>query len=115
MSLRIDELAPGDRVILNCPSSRIMKKRDAVFEGVFNTLEAAMDAGEQPLHVAHRRTFEFLKGERVARFLFRRGDTTEGGIAFDIMGAFAVDRDGGLHDENGVRLFIERKMRMGQG
>ena len=28
---------------------------------------------------------------------------------------FAVDADGGLRDQNGVRLFIERKMRMGQG
>ena len=113
MSLRVDELAPGDRVILNCPSSALMRKREAQFEGVYATLAEAIDDAEHLAHFMKASTRAFLEGQRIARFLFRRG--AEGGIAFDIMGVFAVDNDGGLRDQTGKRLFIERKMRMGQG
>ncbi len=111
MSLRIDDLAPGDRVILNCPSSRIMKKREAIFEGVFEDM--ADQVGDRSAALMSPATYKFLEGKRWARFMFSHSE--EGPLNFDIMGAFAVDRDGGLRDQNGVRLFIERKMRMGQG
>lgn len=112
MSLRVDDLAPGDRVILNCPSSRIMRKRDAIFEGVFENMSDQV--GDRSAALMSPATYKFLEGKRWARFMFSR-HCNEGPLDFDVMGAFAVDADGGLRDQTGVRLFIERRMRMGQG
>jgi hypothetical protein len=111
MSLRVEDLAPGDRVVLNCPSSRLMRKRDAIFEGVFDDMSNRV--GDRSAALMGAATYQFLDGKRWARFMFSRFN--EGKLDFDVLGAFVVEPAGGLRDENGVRIFIERKMRMGQG
>jgi hypothetical protein len=112
MPVPVADLKPGDRVVLNCPKSRVMQKREAQFEGIFSSIEDALARGDAMLMGTS--TMGFLSGRAWARFLFGRA-TDGSGIDVDAVGAFVVEPDGGLREEHGMRIFIERRMRMGQG
>lgn len=131
MPLSVMDMQPGDRVVLNCPSSRVMPKREAQFEGIFKSIEDAIQRGETTALVMGESTAAFLSsGKAWARFLFQRVNGPEVNIrhangsktelptyngATDLIGAFTVEPDGALRDEEGRRITIERRIRMGQG
>lgn len=109
MPVSIDSLAPGDRVVLNCPAARVDKKRPAEFEGVFAHAE---DCGRRPgrgLTIVDDTTREYVRkaekrGERFARFLME----TRGEV--EICAVFVVEPDGALRDDEDRRIWIERRL-----
>jgi hypothetical protein len=112
MPFKITDLTPGDRVILNCPKSRVATHRQAQFEGIFQSLEDAMrrEAAEGRLaYLAGSATAEFLNSRPWARFLMQSRSSVE------LIGAFAVQPDGTLKDEEGRSIFIERRVFVGVG
>lgn len=133
MPLHVNDLQPGDRVMLNCGASKVMAKREAQFEGIFQTIEEAMQreasdrAGSILLPGA---SAEFLAGGAFARFLFQRSndltvrfrrpdgsrvEVSNPAGTMDLVGAFRIEPDGALREEQGRRITIERRVRMGQG
>jgi len=134
MPLKVTDLKPGDRVLLNCPKSRVTAKREAVFEGIFASLSEAQErTGTVHIDLVDDTAFAFLShGKTWARFLFQRvgpgecvnlrradGSITALGLApgcsTDLVGAFLVEPDGSLREEEGRRIFIERRITAGQG
>jgi hypothetical protein len=109
MPLNIADLKVGDRVILNCPKSA-RPKRAAQFEGIYYSIQEAM--GNFDAVLLPGGTAEFLSNAQLgwAAFLMQ----TQGG--FSLRGAFRVEADGGLREEEGRRIFIERRIgRVGVG
>ena len=132
MPLRITDLAPGDRVILNCPKSRVAQKREAQFEGIYHSLQDAMTGYD--ILLAGTSTAEFLESGGTlgwAAFLFQvsaeplvRVRNPDGSPTYipnpsgsmELRGAFVVEPDGSLREEEGRRIFIERRLgRVGVG
>jgi len=132
MPVSVADLKPGDRVVLNCPKARGQAKREAVFQGIFRSVAEAM-ASEPSIDamIMLRQTEAFLsQGPAWARFLLQ---TTSGpvqileypgggaikGVPYfgptALMAAFLIEPDGGLREEEGRRIFIERRVVMGQG
>jgi hypothetical protein len=112
MPLRITDLQPGDRVVLNCPKSRVSVKREAVFEGIFESLDQTISkerTGGRAAYLAGSATAEFLGSRPWARFLMQ----SRSGV--DLIGAFAIQDDGTLKDEEGRSIFIERRVFVGVG
>lgn len=111
MPLAITDLHAGDRVVLNCAQARVTQKREAIFEGVFASVNDAMHRGGYTAIAlpGGRPTEEFLNGGAWARFLMQ---SCEG---VDLVGAFRIEPDGALREEEGRRITIERRVRMGQG
>jgi hypothetical protein len=109
MPLSVNELQPGDRVVLNCPKARTMPKREAQFEGIFATLDEAQKSDLRAGMLIQQKSVTFLRGGAFARFLMGRMD------GWDCIAAFVVEPDGSMREEEGRRIFIERRMRMGQG
>jgi hypothetical protein len=108
MPLHINDLQLGDRVVLNCGASRVMAKREAQFEGIFQTIGEAMSRDSRDGILLPGASAEFLAGGAFARFLFQAGPT-------DLVGAFRIEPDGALREEEGRRITIEMRVRMGQG
>lgn len=110
MPLKIQDLQPGDRVILNCPKAKTATQREAEFEGIFASVEDAVRRGDRALLMGTT-TADFLNaGNPWARFLMG----VRGGL--DVVGTFVVEDDGCLRDEEGHRIFIERRLgRVGVG
>ncbi len=133
MPIAITDLTPGDRVVLNCPKARGgQTHREAQFEGIFTSIDEAMRKTEIGMLLMGPSTAEFLStGQAWARFLLQTvsGPTRvleyPGGGAVrglpDFAGstvltaAFRIEPDGSLREEEGRRIFIERRLRMGQG
>ena len=111
MALHVNDLRPGDRVVLNCSASRVMAKREAQFEGIFQTIEEAMARGTYDAVLLPGATAEFLSRGAFARFLLQRNAIGP----MDLVGAFRIEPDGALREEEGRRITIEMRMRMGQG
>jgi hypothetical protein len=110
MPLSVNDLQPGDRVVLNCPKARIMRKREAQFEGIFRSSVEASERGNRRALLISKPTIEFLaSGGAWARFLM------ESKGLWDVVAAFVIEPDGSMREEEGRRIFIERRMRMGQG
>lgn len=114
MPLLVADLKLNDRVLLNCPKSQIATHRQAVFQGVFESLPEAMaeslrrgSIGIEYLPCSA--TPEFLNGRHWARFLMGTLGNTE------LIGAFAIQPDGTLKDETGRSIFIERRVFAGAG
>jgi hypothetical protein len=101
----VHDLSPGDRVVLNCPKSRIMPKRQAEFRALARNLSELPDGD-----LVSRPGRLFL--ESAAEWaVFLLGEV-EGAR---LLGLFAVDSDGGLREEEGRRIFIERRVFVGRG
>jgi len=67
MPLKVTDLKPGDRVLLNCPKSRVTAKREAVFEGIFASLSEAQErTGTVHIDLVDDTAFAFLSQERKA-------------------------------------------------
>jgi hypothetical protein len=132
MPLKVTDLKPGDRVLLNCPKSRLMTKREAVFEGLYHSLQDAMADGPPGVLMIGKATEEFLRSgaQGWAGFLFqvtrepvlhiRHPDGTFDEFPnltgeMSLRGAFVVEPDGSLREEEGRRIFIERRVVMGRG
>jgi hypothetical protein len=132
MPIDVRQLQPGERVVLNCPKARFEQKREALFEGIFRSIKeaAARSVAEGRIDLLGGSTAAaFLNGGQPwARFLFQR--VAGGGLRMrqpdgtrvtlpegitELVGAFAVEADGTLRDETGRRIFIERRVLMGQG
>jgi len=122
MPLRVEDLHPGDRVLLNCPKSRVQTKREAVFEGTYDSFEQAAMTGHA-FTVWDAR--EHVPGRRWARFLLQTVEAdvvhcggaefrTAAGVA-DLMIALAIEPDGSMRDDDGRGVFIERRMVAGKG
>jgi hypothetical protein len=128
MPLHVADLTAGDRVVLNCPKSRGLAKREAQFKGVFKTLHEALREYDGALVLAgsEREALLNLDGA-VAAFVLQTGDPATfkypSGETLEVPFAgtseltltLRIKPDGSLHDETGMRVFIERRMRMGQG
>jgi hypothetical protein len=109
MPLNVQDLKSGDRVMLNCPTGRI-PKREAIFEGIFKSLEEAAqpDKYHQVITMCVP-SEELLRTGAFARFLLGRG------VDWELVAAFRVEPDGGLREDEGRRVFIERRLPMGVG
>jgi hypothetical protein len=134
MSIDVRDLQPGDRVVLNCPKALRNQKREAQFEGLFPSALEAMAAGSPfsaQLIQRHTEAFTAAAGTW-ARFLLQTapagsdvlfttpgGDALQmpptGGFTRQLYAAFIVEPDGALREEEGRRIFIERRVRMGHG
>ena len=133
MPVSVTDLKPGDRVVLNCPKARGQAKREAVFQGIFRSVAEAM-ASEPSIDamIMMPQTEAFLsQGTAWARFLLQTisgpmqileypgGGAIKGMPSHDgptaLMAAFLIEPDGGLREEEGRRIFIERRVVMGQG
>lgn len=132
MPLRVDELRVGDRVMLNCPKARTAQHREAIFQGVYRTIEEALSdrSGYSALAMGPT-TAAFLQNSGAwAAFQLQRLDAplvdlvhpdqtrstfapAPGGV--NLCAAFQVEPDGGLREEQGRRVFIERRIVAGQG
>jgi hypothetical protein len=126
--VKLADLRPGDRVILNCPKSKVATHRQAEFIGVFKTLGEALDKEPGTALLVDVGTLEFIKsgkGGLWAGFVFqtssdptvriRRGDGTYDEFLnptgrMEMRGAYVVEADGSLREEEGRRIFIERRV-----
>lgn len=133
MSIDVRELQPGERVVLNCPKARNYSKKEAQFEGLFDTAEAAMEDGSIIKdQLIQRGTDAFMATPgQWARFLLQSvpagADTilrtpdgqalplSRTGLPRQLYGVFIVEADGGLREEEGRRIFIERRLHVGHG
>lgn len=133
MSIDVRELQPGDRVVLNCPKARNNSKQEAQFEGIFPTAAAAMEEGSvTKWRLIQRGTEAFMAvAGQWARFLLATAPAgsdrifeTPGGQALpmpatalprQLYAVFIVEVDGGLREEGGMRIFIERRLHVGRG
>jgi hypothetical protein len=112
MAIPVTDLAPGDRVILNCPKARI-PKRQAQFQGLYNStlemIDAAFPADGDRLAI-FADPIPPDEGQEWAAFLFWASDSQE------MRGAFAVQPDGNLLDEEGRKIYVEQRLgRANQG
>jgi hypothetical protein len=108
MPIKLTDLKPGDRVMLNCPKARTQPRREAIFEGIFESVAAA--AADSEIMAVGENTAAFLaSGNGWARSLLQ----TEGHFRLAI--GFRIEPDGSLREEDGRRIFIERRLSMGQG
>jgi hypothetical protein len=132
MSLLVSDLKPGDRVLLNCPKSKMQTRREAVFEGVKDrrqVAQAVWTAGSAVTGRDWRRQFD--RQECFAIFLLQ---TMGPGASLDFLnadgeripmparmaitelrGLFAVREDGTMFDDENRTVFIERRLAMAQG
>jgi hypothetical protein len=132
MPIRVTDLKPGDRVVLNCPKARRNSKREAQFEGIFESMDDAMNHGGKAPDVLlmEHATEAFLAQKVWARFLLQTVSESgqvlryPGGDAMnlpkfagitELSAAFLVEPDGSLREEEGRRVFIERRVFVGQG
>jgi hypothetical protein len=133
MPLKVTELQPGDRVVLNCPKARGNQKREAQFKGIYHSIDDAMKADNCDVLAMGPMTEKFLSsgGRRWAAFLLQTttgpgqlmtypgGDPVAGLPPFPgatrLTAAFVVEPDGGMREEQGRRVFIERRLVMGHG
>ena len=116
MSISVLDLRPGDRVVLNCPKARIKPKREAEFEGLYNSIEELRASMVGHVLYDLPGTASFIAGEKAcrwARFLLQT--EVVDGVPRQLRNGFVVDADGGLREEEGRRVFIERRVRVGQG
>ena len=105
MPISIHQLQPGDRVILNCPKARLMPKREAVFEGIFHSLADAVSRETVDAVAIHTDAARFLDaGIPWARFLVRRDPASE------IVVGLQIDADGNLREQQGMQVYIERRL-----
>ena len=105
MPIAIHDLSPGDRVVLNCPKARVMQKREAQFEGVFRSFTEAAPASTHSVTISEPSPSYVARGvSGWARFLMGRVGRA------DIIGVFAVEPDGGLREDEGRRVFVERRL-----
>jgi hypothetical protein len=103
MPIPVTDLQPGDRVVLNCPKSRVTAKRQAQFEGIYSSLADAMNGAT--ILIAGTGTADFLEQSgRFAGFLFGRMDNR------DLRMALAIDPDGSLRDEEGRKIYVEQRL-----
>jgi hypothetical protein len=107
--MKVTDLKPGDRVMLNCPKAA-KTHRQAIFQGIYRSVEEAMSAGNESALLVGAETEKFLReGGSWARFLLQTLDGVSLGAAF------VVETDGSLREEMGRRIFIERRLTMGRG
>lgn len=109
MPLNITDLKVGDRVILNCPKAT-KPRREAQFEGIYHSIGDAISSLDAL--VLPGATAEFLASGALgwAGFLLQ----TKGGVS--LHAGFRIEPDGGLREEEGRRIFIERRVgRVGVG
>lgn len=135
MSIDVRDLRPGERVVLNCPKAKGAQKREAQFEGIFERYADAMNdpwSSERSLLI-QRHTVAFSRTQGPwSRFLLQTSERgsdvvmrTPGGDALHppgsadaetrLMAVFAVEPDGGLREEEGRRIFIERRVQVNYG
>lgn len=103
MPIRVTDLKPGDRVVLNCPMARV-PHRTAQFEGVYpSAAEAArtVAAGHDLTILAGK---EFPAEGRHAVFLLSTVGSQE------LRGSFAVTPDGNLQDDDGRTIYVEQRL-----
>jgi hypothetical protein len=128
MPLHVNDLQPGDRVVLNCAAGRGRTKREARFQGIFSNYKDALQGKPVLMRTADE---EFLAcAEPIATFLLQRADRCQlleypgggplqGIPEFDgereLLGFFRVEPDGALREQQGRRITIEMRVRMGQG
>jgi hypothetical protein len=110
MPILVAELAIGDRVILNCPRTKI-PMRHAQFEGLYKSTFQMIEAAVRPDRLA---IFDGKippdEGQQWAAFLFWSSENQE------MRGAFAVGSDGRLRDEDGRKIYIVQRLgRANQG
>ena len=106
MPIKVTDLEPGDRVLLNAPKSRTATHREAIFMGLAPSALALMKDASIFIAAGEALTVEFLDSSRCwAGFQFFIGDA---GTKFCC--GFAVDPDGSLRDDSGMRVFIERRL-----
>jgi hypothetical protein len=128
LSIPVTDLQPGDRVILNCPTARAgATKREAQFECIFRSVGEAMDKNGIDALLVGPSTLEFLSaGPAWAKFLLQTstgpaqileypgGGPVAGLPPFSgetaLSAAFLIEPDGGLREEEGRRIFIERRL-----
>ncbi len=132
MPLKITDLQPGDRVILNCPKARVSRQREAQFEGLFRSVAEAMTKIGDGALIMGPETAKFLEeGGLWAAFLLQtrtdpvvrlrhvdgsHDDIPNLGGEIALRAAFVVEPDGSLREEEGRRVFIERRLgRVGVG
>lgn len=115
-------------MILNCPKSKVATHRQAEFIGVFKKLEEALDKEPGTALLVDVGTLEFIKSGKDgpwAGFIFQTSSdpvvrirNPNGSYSefpnpagkFDLRGAFVVEADGSLREEDGRRVFIERRV-----
>ncbi len=126
MPLKVTDLKPGDRVMLNCPKSRLMAQREAEFEGIYPSIADAMNNTGLGVIVMGSGTQAFLnEGKLWAAFLFqtsrdpvvrlRHSDGSFNEIPNPVKylvlrGAFQVEPDGTLREEEGRRIYIAYRL-----
>jgi hypothetical protein len=130
MPLHVNDLQPGDRVVLNCAAGRGRTKCEALFDGIFENYAAAAKIAVSVLAGPRTEAFSVENGA-VARFVLQ---TTSGPTRvfeypgggempplpdFDgescLIAIFRIEPDGALREEQGRRITIEMRVRMGQG
>lgn len=105
MSLLIEQLAPGDRVILNCPKCNLTH-REAEFLGLYASFKAVTQAFEY-LAMETNYTRTFINESRDCSFaVFQTGAL---GPSCTLIMAMRVDPDGRMTEEEGRRVIIERR------
>jgi NADPH:quinone reductase-like Zn-dependent oxidoreductase len=115
LPIHVNDLKPGDRVVLNCPKSQRDSKREAIFKGVYASHAAAIaelaftHPGGMKIYTPPSILTQRLP---VAAFLLQSADRA--GMVL-VWGAFTVQPDGSLREDQGLRVFIEQRVRMGQG
>jgi hypothetical protein len=103
MPIKVTELQAGDRVVLNCPKSRVTVKRNAEFEACYRTVDEMVEKHDATLIT--KATVEFLKsGGLWASFLFSSND------AIDLRCGFRVEPDGTMRDDEGRLVYVERRL-----
>jgi hypothetical protein len=111
--------------MLNCPKSRMQAKREAEFRGCFGSLAEASD---DALIITDAKTSGFpTEGKLWAAFLLQTAPAYDGKVRIrhadgtadeiptlscevELRAAFVVDADGSMHDDEGRRLYVERRL-----
>jgi hypothetical protein len=123
MPVRIEDLRPGDRVILNCPKARRLPRREVEFCGVITPDEAierinrsvVRDFDDAAMD-RQARYAEFLFGfagpDQAVAFVQRDGrrHLIPPGRPTRHCCALRIADDGTLKDDEGRTVFIERRV-----
>jgi hypothetical protein len=129
MPVPVTDLKPGDRVLLNCPKARGQAKREAQFKGIYKSITDTLSEYDATAILRGPGTDAlFESGQAVAGFILQTGDPAtflypsgealhapHAGGTSDLTLVLRIEPDGSLREETGMRVFIERRMRMGQG